>query len=205
MCIKPRVVLYVYGPIADNKEKLMPSDLLIQKSVKLYRSAVKGISDDAEILVQRTPKGKPVLSELNGMHVSLTHSGKYYTVAVAECKVGIDLQIHERFGKETESEAEERYRKLSHRFFHPEENDYVQGNPMSRFFEVWCAKESYVKYTGEGIDDSFWLHSVMPEKLSDFGHSWQALDAYFQTVIFSSGYSMCVCSETPVDIEVHAV
>ena len=47
-----------------------------------------------------------------------------------------------------------RYVNMAKRFFHEKEADYVQEKaPYQRFFRVWAAKESYVKYTGKGIDE----------------------------------------------------
>ena len=38
-----------------------------------------------------------------------------------------------------------------------------RGTPYQRFFEIWAAKESYVKYTGQGIDGGFGKFSTAPE------------------------------------------
>lgn len=50
---------------------------------------------------------------------------------------------------------------VAKRFFHPEEYRYLQETGFSDFFSLWTAKESYVKFTGEGITDGFSAFSVV--------------------------------------------
>ena len=49
----------------------------------------------------------------------------------------------------------ERCRKIANRFFHPDEIDALDANTVSAFYNIWTAKEAYVKFTGQGIDRDF--------------------------------------------------
>ncbi|MCD2492024.1 4'-phosphopantetheinyl transferase superfamily protein [Lacrimispora sp. NSJ-141] len=155
----------------------------------------------------RTEKGKPYFPLCPFLQFSISHSGTYWVCAFAEEPVGIDLQEHTKKNDETMETAASRYRKLAGRFLHPYEASYVQeqtGNSYDRFFRIWAAKESYVKYTGSGIDGRFGEISVLPEDGNADGvfknlpeengiRVWKAAGAWFHEVPFLEDYSLCVC------------
>ncbi len=58
--------------------------------------------------------------------------------------MGLDLQ---------QIRAEDKSR-LAGRFFHPLETDWLSRQPTDQFYRMWAYKESYVKYTGEGLSHS---------------------------------------------------
>ena len=98
-----------------------------------------------------------------------------------------------------------RFSKLAHRFFSAKEAEYVDGERYLRFFEVWSARESYVKYTGQGIDKYFSEHCTVPEGfVFDEGDSvkkWSAMDSYFATSVIDEKYTWCVCGGKEIDVE----
>lgn len=84
---------------------------------------------------------------------SVSHSGRYWACAVCTQAVGLDVQ-----------KIESRMRNdIASRFFHPDEADYTAKMGVEAFFDVWTAKESYVKYTGEGIGGRFSRFSVVAD------------------------------------------
>ncbi|MBQ6905964.1 MAG: 4'-phosphopantetheinyl transferase superfamily protein [Clostridia bacterium] len=172
-----------------------PTDELITSSVKSY------LGNDVSVTIKRQPKGKPYVSAPIGVYVSVTHSGDYCLIALSDREIGVDLQIHERLRGETDVDSAERYLKLSKRFFHPKEHSYVEKNVKPNFFEVWCAKESYVKFTGEGIDDNFWTYSIIPDNITKLPKAWEKKNVYFEMVDFKKGYTLCLCSEKPTKIK----
>lgn len=190
------VCLYVYNLKSDSTEGL------IQRSVEMYRKRYRIKDIDLPIIIERTSKGKPFLKEGSNTFVSVTHSGEYCIIGVATQELGIDLQSHARLQNENLMQATERYLRLSKRFFHPNENEYIVRDPNTRFFDVWCAKESYVKYTGSGIDDSFGTTNILPLDTSKRVTVWNAVGVYFQLVEFKSAYTVCVCTKYPVTVRV---
>ncbi len=130
--------------------------------------------------------------------------------AVADTEIGVDIQRHETLKNETEEETNARLRKLSKRFFYPEEAEFIIKEPWKRFFKVWTAKESYVKYTGEGINDNFMKFSVLPKDsciLSDEDSQnasvkWYASDVWFHQIKIDQQYTMCVCTKELVNIDI---
>ncbi|MGN0363205.1 MAG: 4'-phosphopantetheinyl transferase family protein [Bilifractor sp.] len=124
--------------------------------------------------ILKTDKGRPFL-RINGCtretdpsipDISVTDSGMYRIIGVADRRIGIDLQQNVLHSTTDSEEDARRCRKLASRFFHPCECAYVLAAEteiqiIRRFFRIWTAKEAYVKYTGSGIDGSFSTFSVI--------------------------------------------
>ena len=125
----------------------------------LARYALDKVFGDPGLIL--TPNKKP-LAVFPGAHLSISHSLDVCAVAVADKPVGLDIELNKR--------PVERLLKLAGRFFAPDEVEYVKAAPERRFYEIWCEKESYVKYTGEGFTRSFPGFSVfdVPEHFSSF-------------------------------------
>lgn len=113
---------------------------------------------------------------------SATHSGGYFACAFSDRPVGLDLQEHRPCSCAG----------VARRFFHPAEYNYVLRAGEEGFFAVWCAKESYVKYTGDGITDRFGAFSVVRQgRLSPRVES-----AFLRFLPFAPGYTFCLCTES---------
>ncbi|MBR3515027.1 MAG: 4'-phosphopantetheinyl transferase superfamily protein [Lachnospiraceae bacterium] len=119
----------------------LAAGLLVQHAAREYlgENAPAGIY---EILT--TEQGKPYFKDFPDLHFSLSHSGQMVLVALSEQQVGADIQ-----------EWKELKADIAGRFFHPEETAYLRSLPASSsekaFFDLWCLKESYIKYTGKGL------------------------------------------------------
>ncbi len=187
--------LYVYLKPSQTTEEL------IRKSVESFVSQTGTAFDTNSVNILKTAKGKPYLVGTDSIYLSVTHSGDFCIIAVSFFETGIDLQFHERLKTETEQQAAERYLKLSKRYFHNDEYEYVKTDPLVCFFDVWTAKESYVKYKGNGIDDSFGTYSVLPENNQARTLSWKKSDAYFRIVPFVEGYTLCTCSSEQTSVK----
>lgn len=97
--------------------------------------------------------GKPELPKEYGLYFNLSHSGGYAACAISDHNIGTDIQIHQG---ERES--------LAKRFFHPEELEVLNKaeDPVRCFYDLWCLKESYIKYTGRGLGAGLNRFSVIP-------------------------------------------
>lgn len=173
--------------------------------VTVYTSAVKSRQDSPRLLraaaedwcrragrsipdltVARPEYGKPYFVSAPEIHFSVTHSGDYWLCAVSHQNVGLDLQVTQRA----------QTLKIARRFFHSGEFGYLQGHPQD-FFKVWSAKESYVKYTGQGIDGSFSSFSVVDQE--GFVKQLKGVELRFWP--FSEGYSLCLCCEDASQVQ----
>lgn len=101
------------------------------------------------------PLGKPFIPEVPDFHFNLSHSGSWVVLAFGDSPVGIDVE---------KLEYTPGRQQVMRRFFTPEEQAYVQEDPAEegeRFFRIWTAKESWLKYTGEGLTRPISSFSVL--------------------------------------------
>ncbi len=107
----------------------------------------------SEITFTYTPFGKPLLSD-GSYHFNISHSEDMVVACVSETPVGIDIE-----------KINDVNPKIAMRFFAPAELLYLFGHEPKdadlekvlspdarlRFFEIWTAKEAFLKCTGEGM------------------------------------------------------
>ncbi|MBR5240252.1 MAG: 4'-phosphopantetheinyl transferase superfamily protein [Clostridia bacterium] len=89
--------------------------------------------------IKITRGGKPVIKDCP-YHFNLSHSGDWLLLAVGDAPMGADIEKITKIRPKT-----------MERYFSQSEQERVKKNGTKAFFEIWCQKESYVKYTGEGI------------------------------------------------------
>ena len=84
---------------------------------------------------------------------------------------------------------------LARRFFALEEAEWLRSRGEAAFFDLWCAKESWLKYTGRGL-------SALPEAivLAPDGQFPARPDARLQLLPVFDGYSLCVCTQEPAQV-----
>jgi len=141
-------------------------------------------ADSFEILVNEW--GRPFFAA--GPEFSVSHSGEYWACAFAEERVGLDLQL-----RKIKSPPE----KIAARFFHPLEVKWLEENGYERFFDVWSAKESYVKFTGRGFRGDTAGFSVVSER----GEFPFMEGCGFVLRSFMENYSLCLCSRSSAELE----
>lgn len=94
--------------------------------------------------VEKDEKGRPYFPDLPDVYFSIAHSGDMAVCAVSDVPVGVDIQ-----------EWRDMKADVAGRFFHPAEAEHLKhlgGDEYKKdFFALWCLKESYIKYTGNGL------------------------------------------------------
>lgn len=122
-----------------DKARCLAAGLLLQFAWDEYNSK-KG--DKLEVLYMKN--GKPICISDEMFHFNLSHSGKYVACAVSKEAVGIDIQQVKKVDL-----------LIAKRFFLPEEFELIQkALPKEQpdfFCKLWVGKESYMKYTGDGM------------------------------------------------------
>lgn len=102
----------------------------------------------------RSPNGQPYFEDCE-LQVSIAHSEEMIACAINEEKVGIDVEkirpIDLKICRHTCVEAEKDY--LLSGSVQPEGVLCEDPEILSRFFEIWTAKEAYFKKQGTGITD----------------------------------------------------
>lgn len=94
---------------------------------------------------EKNEQGKPRLVNCPDFHFNLSHSGHWVVLACGKTEVGIDAECIRMDGN---------WEKFAGRFFTPEEQAFVfesKTGMQERFFRIWTAKESYLKYLGTGL------------------------------------------------------
>lgn len=183
-------------------------DILSEQKIREILPQYLKLSDslfsvtDEPLLIHRTARGKPFLPQFPDLHLSVSHSGEWFVCAISNQPVGIDLQEHTLLRGETQEQALTRYCKIARRFFHPLEADFIEADPKNRFFPVWTAKESYVKYTGQGMDEYYDAFCVLDRSVETAPQlptetSWQAEQVSFLRIPFADGYTFCICTPDP--------
>ena len=105
--------------------------------------------DAARIGLERHPDGRPLL-HLDGapseLSLSISHSGDWLAVALADVAVGVDIELPRRSRD---------YVALARFAFSPEEVARLQGldaaGRSAEFHRVWTLKEARGKRSGEGL------------------------------------------------------
>ena len=164
---------------------------------------------EGELTVARTERGKPYFRDLPGLYGSASHSGDYFVCAIGDLPVGADIQLCRGTRKETPEETEIRLKRIAERYFSARETAFLQTDTADRFFQLWTARESYVKLTGQGIDGTFAAHCVLPEgrngipPIPEAGQTacWQALSAVFRQRKLVKDYTVCVCAWEEFSLE----
>lgn len=126
--------------------------------------------------------------EQGSVNFSVSHSGDYWVCALGDVPLGVDIQKHKPCNTEL----------IARRFYHPDEAVWVREKPITDFFKIWTAKESYVKLTGEGITDDFSSFTV----INAHGRIETCNNMFLQHVTFEEGYSLCLCTNLPAHITV---
>ncbi|MGG3526856.1 phosphopantetheine-protein transferase [Bacillus pseudomycoides] len=129
----------------NDKRRSLVSELLIRNIL-----IQKGIPNE-DISFKYNQYGKPFINHYNDIHFNISHSGKWIVCAFDYQPIGIDVE------KITPIDLT-----IAERFFHKKEVDKLMKLDKARrlryFYNIWTAKESYVKAIGRGLSiplDSF--------------------------------------------------
>ena len=139
--------------------------------------------------------GKPQVTGCEGLHFNLSHTGNYAVAVFSDAPVGIDIE-HRRTLKQS----------LLDKCCTQEEQAWIQNQPDEdmAFVRLWTAKESYVKWSGEGL--TFSLKSIAVCRKEDgtaFYQKKEGMALYregvLQPVSFAEyhgipDYHICVCT-----------
>jgi|GEM_PF-2306835 len=117
---------------------------------KLYQFALfkeKGI-EDLDFIKDKC--GKPIITEHNNLHISLSHCKSGIACVVSDFPAGIDVEEISRFNPET-------VRKIADRICTENELLLLEKalNKQELLCGMWVLKEAYSKLTGKGLSEVF--------------------------------------------------
>ncbi len=145
--------------------------------------------NNQSLIFKTNEYGKPFLSNYDGVHYNISHSGRWVVCSVDNCPVGIDIEQIKPIDMS-----------IAERFF----SEYEFAGLMNKsagcreefFYQLWAAKESYIKAVGKGL--SMPLNSFT---IDIFGNSITVSSAsgadnyYFRQYFIDNAYKMVVCSK----------
>lgn len=124
----------------DDRKRTVAGEMLARKAV----AKRCGVSEES-IVFGKNENGKPFAQNLD-VQFNISHSEDMVVCVVADNPVGIDVEKIRQIDL-----------KVAKRVYTQDEIDYLYGGDetaiLERFFELWTAKEAYLKFLGCGIVD----------------------------------------------------
>ncbi len=127
--------------------------------------------------LKRTERGKPYLAG-DAPHFSLTHTKGLCAVAVGNAEVGLDAELKREVPKTV-------YAHLT-----PEEKE-------EDFFEVWTAKEAYVKLLGDTLASRYRTLRYCGGVLYENGAPLPVTLLHWEI----QNFVLCLCTQGPTEAE----
>ena len=143
---------------------------------RLYRIGVPELSRD------KGEHGKPCFRIHPEVRFNISHSGDLVICAVSDFEIGIDIQEKSRMNTD----------RIAKKVMSPgEHKKYLTSSERQDFFyRVWVMKESYVKWTGDGITRE--LHSL-------------PMDGWHQFLYVDHRFASCIWAKMPLEVVVAEV
>lgn len=140
------------------------------------------------VRIRRGEHGKPQLTDYPEFCYSLSHSGKWVICGVHDKNVGVDIQRL--------CLSEKKSGRIAGRFFSQEECARLEEAEEAKrellFYKMWTAKESFAKFTGEGIGTGIdrYLTSEDYKEITDTRKYTSAKIRMYESI---PEYMVCVC------------
>lgn len=100
--------------------------------------------DACELDICIDDMGKPYVANAENAYFNVSHSGDCVACIVSDKPCGIDIETMDKDNLD-----------IAKRFFAKSEYEYISDCPKEeikrRFYEIWTAKEAYLKYDGKGL------------------------------------------------------
>lgn len=140
--------------------------------------------------------GKEYISNFENIHFNLSHSGKMVLCAISDMEVGADIEYNDPAIDLN----------IARNYFYNSEYENIMNaeNPSDEFFKYWVLKESYMKYTGLGMNlelDSFEIILEDRIRLKDDNKNlkFNLFDIENYKIGIASHYDVCDLTEYGVN------
>lgn len=137
-----------------------------------------GLTLQQEMLKKETG-GKPYLSQHPQIHFNISHSEDYVVCGFAPVAIGLDVQKHKKMS----------FAAVAQRILPAGlAREILDGDHVTEaFFAQWVLRESYLKWTGEGL--------ARDMRTVDMDEGWHTL------LNVEPGYSGALWSSQPLEVE----
>lgn len=138
---------------------------------RLYRIGIPELSRS------KGEHGKPYFRNHPEVHFNISHSGNLVICAVSDFETGLDIQEKSRMNTD----------RIAKKVMSPDEHKkYLTSSERQDFFyRVWVMKESYVKWTGDGITRE--LHSL-------------PMNGWHQFLYVDHRFASCIWAKMPLEV-----
>ncbi|WP_459500588.1 4'-phosphopantetheinyl transferase family protein [Bacillus sp. C1] len=142
-----------------------------------------------DIKFQKNEYGKPSLKEYPEFHFNISHSGDFVVCAIDDKPIGIDIEEIRHI----------EYEEIARNFFTLNEFEYIMkqnlNDGLSKFYEIWTLKESYIKCCGQGLSIPLKSFSFEIKHMENIKVITNHVYKGYKFKIFNMlGYKMAVCS-----------
>lgn len=148
-----------------------------------------GIRND-NISFEKNPYGKPYLKDYPNFNFNISHSGDFVVCAIDNNPIGVDIEEVKYI----------EYEDIAKNFFTTNEFDYITKNDsyssLSRFYEIWTLKESFIKCCGQGLAMPLKSFSIEVDKYESIKvvSNNEYKEHIFKMFDIELGYKLAVCS-----------
>ena len=142
------------------------------------------------ITLERSQYGKPYLKDYPKFNFNVSHSGDFVVCAIDTKPIGTDIEQIKHI----------EYEDIAKSFFSVSEFNYIAKNDLgvglSKFYEIWTLRESYIKCCGQGLSIPLKSFSIDIDNYKNIKvivnneHKEHA----FKRFDIESGYKMAICS-----------
>lgn len=142
------------------------------------------------ITFEKNQYGKPYLEGYPKFHFNISHSGEFVVCAIDDKPIGIDIEEVKYI----------EYEDIAKNFFSVSEFDYIVKEDLnvklSKFYEIWTLKESYIKCCGQGLSIPLKSFSI---NINQYENIQVIIDNEHKEHLFKRfdiwlDYKMAVCS-----------
>lgn len=150
---------------------------------------------------KKTCNGKPYILGYENFHFNISHTDELIVCAVHYGPIGVDV----------EKVTARNYSKLVDKLFHKEEISYIyQENAIfstDYFFDIWCSRESFIKFMGTGLSLEFWRYRIIRKtnKLLVAILDEKVTQTNIQIINAIEGIRIAVCTEDYCGIEIKVI
>lgn len=165
----------------DDAYRCLLAELLLKNSL---REEVGGVA--AALQIEKGEYGKPCIAERPNIHFNLSHSGNMVVCVIDQCPVGVDVEKIRAIDMGVAESC-----------FTEKERMLLQGDDqelLSRFYQLWTLKESYLKALGTGLSRSPLSVELSPLTTDKQRWSTNYEDNYtVQSIPLVEGYAAALC------------
>jgi len=164
-------------------------------SALLYYALDKNGIDKKDIIIEKSPMGKPFLKnskDFKNIDFNITHSGDWVACAIDSGGIGIDI---EQIKDINFTEFEE--------ILSPKETEYINGK-LKNFYQIWTLKESLLKALGVGVNKDLSSFTVEPydkHYAKVFENDKDEKQWHFYNFNLDENHSCSICSQSQISKE----